>query len=123
MKLLVPEEEDPNIQANDQLATPLVIFGATLILKLMERFPVIITIGAALIGLVAGEMLVGDIALQPWFSSLGVQYKETKPYVGGLSLELIAGAVGVVFVVVLAKWLAKRQERIRAPAEAERPNS
>ena len=40
------------------ISIPLVIFGATLLLKLMERYPVIITIGAALIGMVAGEMLV-----------------------------------------------------------------
>jgi len=38
------------------ISIPLVIFGATLLLKLMERYPVIITIGAALIGMVAGEI-------------------------------------------------------------------
>src|SRR6185503_3924324 len=46
------------------ISIPLVIFGATLLIKLMERFPVIITIGAGLIGWVAGEMLVADSALE-----------------------------------------------------------
>ena len=38
------------------ISIPLIIFGSTLILKLMERFPVIIVLGAALLGWVAGEM-------------------------------------------------------------------
>jgi YjbE family integral membrane protein len=159
VKLLIPEDDDPNIQASDKLlaaiktiliadlvmsldnviavaaaaggsitllvlglaiSIPLVIFGATLLLKLMERFPVIITIGAALIGLVAGEMLVGDLALQSWFTSMGVEYKDSKPYVGGLSLEIIAGVIGVVIVVVVGKWIAKKHQ---ATAETVPPAS
>src|SRR4051812_38218231 len=54
------------------ISIPLVIFGATLLLKLMDRFPVIITIGAGLIGWVAGEMLVADTALAPWLTGYGV---------------------------------------------------
>jgi YjbE family integral membrane protein len=61
------------------ISIPLVIFGATLLIKLMERFPVIITIGAGLIGWVAGEMLVADSALEGWFTGLGVQYVEGHP--------------------------------------------
>ena len=39
---------------------PLVVFGATMLMKLMDRFPIIITLGAALLGWVAGEMAVTD---------------------------------------------------------------
>src|SRR5438128_2378882 len=56
------------------ISIPLVIFGATLLLKLMERFPVIITIGGALIGWVAGEMLVTDPALEGWLTGIGVEF-------------------------------------------------
>src|SRR5712691_2039438 len=56
------------------ISIPLVVFGATLLIKLMERFPVIITGGAGLIGWVAGEMLVTDLALRPWLEPYGVQY-------------------------------------------------
>ena len=38
------------------ISIPLVIFGSTVLMKLMDRFPVIITVGAALLGWVAGEM-------------------------------------------------------------------
>ena len=92
------------------ISIPLVIFGATLLIKLMDRYPVIITAGAGLIGWVAGEMLVADIALKGWFSSLGIQYKGDHPMVGGIELEWIAGALGFVFVIALGKWLAKRKE-------------
>jgi YjbE family integral membrane protein len=91
------------------ISIPLVVFGATLLIKLMERFPVIITIGAGLIGWVAGEMLVADLALQGWLSGMGATYKDERPYVAGWSLEIIAGLVGVVIVVALGKWLAKRK--------------
>ena len=45
------------------ISIPLIIFGSTLILKLMDRFPVIITLGAALLGWVAGEMAISDPAV------------------------------------------------------------
>lgn len=90
------------------ISIPLVIFGATLLLKLMERFPVIITVGAALIGWVAGEMLVADGGLQGVLSAWGVRYDDGKPYLGTLSLEIVAGVAGVVIVVALGKWLAAR---------------
>jgi len=59
------------------ISIPLVVFGATLLFKLMECFPIIITIGAGLIGWVAGEMLVADAALPagspPWAWSTRTQ--------------------------------------------------
>jgi len=42
------------------LSIPLIMWGSKLILLLMERYPVIITIGAALLGYTAGEMIVAD---------------------------------------------------------------
>jgi YjbE family integral membrane protein len=149
VKLLIPEEGDDNIPANDQLlaaiktilvadlvmsldnviavaaaaggsvvllilglaiSIPLVIFGATLLLKLMERFPVIITIGAGLIGWVAGEMLATDRALESWLTGLGASFEGGKPYVGGWSLEYLCGALGVVFVVALGSWIARKKQ-------------
>lgn len=99
------------------ISIPMVIFGATLLLKLMERYPAIITIGAALIGLVAGEMLVSDIALKDWQIAMGIAFDMAgKPLVGGLSLELIAGALGAAFVVIYGNWLAKRAEAGRQEA-------
>ncbi len=102
------------------ISIPLVIFGATLLLKLMERYPVIITIGAALIGMVAGEMLVTDHALKDWQAGMGIAFGEDgKPRVGGLSLELMAGAVGAVFVVAYGKWANARKQARAASGAAK----
>jgi YjbE family integral membrane protein len=102
------------------ISIPLVIFGATLLIKLMERYPVIITVGAGLIGWVAGEMLVTDTALEGWLGSLGVQFDKGKPMIGPVSLELLAGVVGVVIVVVAGAFLARRKEA-RVQIEPEQP--
>lgn len=92
------------------ISIPLVIVGSTLLLHLMERFPVIITIGGALIGMVAGEMLVTDHALHDALALIGVAFDaEGKPTAAGLGLELIAGAIGAALVVVSGAVLARRQ--------------
>jgi len=79
------------------LSIPLIIAGSQLLMKVMEKFPVIITLGAALLGFVAGEMLVHDPAFEGFFGHLG-----------GAQTTIIevAGAVGVVLV---GQWLARRK--------------
>ena len=82
------------------LSIPIIIFTSQILIKVMERFPVIIVIGAALLGFVAGEMAWNDPIL--------------KDYVVGLPRwgEYVAGAVGAVFVVLAGKIANSR----RAPA-------
>jgi len=93
------------------ISIPLVVFGAKLLVTLMERFPVIITIGAALIGMVAGEMLVTDPVVLDWMKGgvAGFQLEDGKPKLHGLDLELAAGAIGAAIVVAWGLWLANRQ--------------
>jgi YjbE family integral membrane protein len=86
------------------ISIPLVVFGATLLLKLMERWPIIITIGAALLGFVAGEMAWDD-------SGIAAFTKEYPAYV-----KYIMGAAGAIFVVGLGRILAGRSLR-QATAE------
>ena len=52
------------------ISIPLIIFGSTLLIKVMERFPIIITLGAALLGFLAGEMIVTDPAVSARFGEL-----------------------------------------------------
>jgi YjbE family integral membrane protein len=51
------------------ISIPLVIFGATLMVKLMERFPVIVVAGAGLIGWVGGETIASDAVFAQWLAS------------------------------------------------------
>jgi len=48
------------------VSVPLIVFGSTLIMKMIERFPVIVYIGAGLIAYTAGEMVDSDAAVQPY---------------------------------------------------------
>jgi YjbE family integral membrane protein len=80
------------------VSIPLIVFGSTMLLKVMERFPLIITAGAALLGWLAGEMMLTDPALHDWFGDIpenGVR---------------VAGVVGAILVVTVGKWLQKRKK-------------
>jgi YjbE family integral membrane protein len=90
------------------ISIPLVIFGSTLLLKLMERWPVIITIGAALLGFVAGEMAITDPAIGGWVKATFAHANE-RPVLAGVSLEILCGLAGAAFVVGLGLWLARRR--------------
>jgi YjbE family integral membrane protein len=48
------------------LSIPLIIYGSTMILKLIARFPLIIVFGAALLGYIGGEMMVKDLRVATW---------------------------------------------------------
>jgi YjbE family integral membrane protein len=80
------------------ISIPLVIFGSTMLLKLMERFPVIITLGAALLGWVAGDMASSDPAIKDWVDA------------NAAWLHTAAPAVGAIGVVAVGRWLASRAE-------------
>jgi len=92
------------------LSIPLIIFGSQLLMKVMERYPIIITLGAALLGFVAGEMLVHDQAVENFFLGLGG---------ATTTIVEVAGAIGVVIV---GMWLARRKDRKIAGDEAARPS-
>lgn len=87
------------------ISIPLVIFGSTLMIKLMTRFPVIVVLGAALIGWVGGETFVSDqvlkdtVALHPW-------------------LHYAGAVVGALIVLVLGKAIAAARARRKKAAQA-----
>ncbi|HZF20787.1 MAG TPA: TerC family protein [Burkholderiales bacterium] len=94
------------------ISIPLVVFGATMLMKVMERYPVIITVGAALIGYVAGEMLVTDPTVLEWFKLNAhwmIDFEIFSVY--GHKFELsAAGLIGAAVVVAAGKWLAGRKK-------------
>jgi len=87
------------------VSIPLIIFGSTIILKLMERFPVIIAIGAGLLGYVAGEMLVTDPSVHEWFEH-------------HTAVEFALPIIGAAAVVLIGRWLADRRGRAHPRPEA-----
>lgn len=77
------------------ISIPLVIFGSTLMIRLMERFPIIILLGAALIGWVGGETIVSDAVLHDVLNHYP-------------NLHVIGAAAGAFLVVLIGKKLQKR---------------
>ncbi|MEO7727912.1 MAG: TerC family protein [Burkholderiales bacterium] len=88
------------------ISIPLVIYGAQLLMKLMDKWPIIITIGAALLGWVAGEMLMTDPAWKDWIDA-------TLPWlhvhVWKIEFNWVQ-VLGAAFVVIVGKYLAGRAE-------------
>ena len=84
------------------ISIPLVVFGATMLMRLMERFPIIIVIGAGLLGWVAGEMAATDPVLKEWVDAHAAW------------LHYAAPAAGAAIVVAVGKWLAARAHARRA---------
>ncbi|MBI3145968.1 MAG: TerC family protein, partial [Pseudogulbenkiania sp.] len=85
------------------ISIPIIVWGSQFVLKLMDRFPVVITLGAALLGWIAGDMVLGDVMVKPHLAE--------APH----WLHYVSAAAGAVFVVVVGKLLAKRAEAAPAP--------
>ncbi|MFO1316720.1 MAG: TerC family protein [Burkholderiales bacterium] len=81
------------------VSIPLVIAGSQVIMRLIERFPVLILAGGGLLGFVAGEMVVEDAAIAGWVKA------------HAHALEWLVPAAGVVIVVGVAKWVQRRREK------------
>ncbi|HWK12763.1 MAG TPA: TerC family protein [Rhizobiaceae bacterium] len=85
------------------ISVPLIVAGSAIIMALLGRLPILVWAGAALLGWVAGEMLVSD----PWLlSTFGEELIHR--------IELPAAAIGAVFVVALGYVLSRRAARHRA---------
>ena len=78
------------------VSIPLVVIGAQLIMKLIERLPWLVIAGGGLLGYIAGEIAVDDTAVKPWID-------DSMP-----SLHYVAPAVGVLIVVIVGVWLMRK---------------
>lgn len=88
------------------LTIPLIVFGSQIILKLISRFPILIWFGAALLGWIAGEMLVSDKfaleAMQSFSPGLVEEVADPEDPVGLKPSALphyLAAVIGAIFVV------------------------
>jgi YjbE family integral membrane protein len=118
------------------ISIPVVIFASRLLLTLMERFPQVITLGAALLGWVAGEMVMTDVATAAWLGAgtgLPDQLTPAAPPIGAASsgwistyaefLHFLVPAAAAVGVVLFGRWLTARAElAARKPMPAVVPH-
>ncbi|HYN63681.1 MAG TPA: TerC family protein, partial [Candidatus Limnocylindrales bacterium] len=78
------------------ISIPIIVWGSKFVLKLMDRFPVVITIGGGLLGWIAGDMAVTDVAVKPYLEGLPAWF------------HYVAAAIGAVLVFLVGKRLAAR---------------
>ncbi len=79
------------------VSVPIIIWGSTILLKLLDRYPFIVTAGAGLLGWIAGGMLASDALIVRQFGDID----------GPAKYAIEAG--GAVLVVVIGSWLAARR--------------
>jgi YjbE family integral membrane protein len=81
------------------ITVPVILFGSALLMKLMDRFPIFVMVGAALIGWVAGEMIISDPALKDWIDA------------NAPSLHIASPIFCAVFVIASGKLLERFASR------------
>jgi len=86
------------------VSVPIIVWGSTLVLKLIDRFPVVVMFGAGLLGWIAGGMVMTDVVLVEQFGEPTTMAK------------LTAEIVGALLVVGLGRWLAQRKRNATAQA-------
>jgi len=84
------------------VSIPIVIVGAQLIIRLLQKYPILVIGGGGLLGYIAGEMAVEDPAVAPWIAENASQ------------LAAFAPLAGFAAVVVAATWLTRRRARVRS---------
>ncbi len=85
------------------ISVPIIVWGSRFVLRLMDRFPIVIVGGAALLGWIAGDMIAHDVAIHD--------------HVAGLLPGPLAWAppvAGALLVVVIGKLLAARRPPVAA---------
>ena len=89
------------------ISVPIIIWGSTLVLKLIDRFPSVVLIGAALLGWIAGGMLITDIVIVENFGQPSG------------AVKLAVEAAGAILIVLAGRWFAQRKRASIARAQAD----
>jgi YjbE family integral membrane protein len=86
------------------ISIPLVVAGSSLIIGLLTRYPVLVWVGAALLGWIAGELIAGEPVVKPYLDQL----RQMLGGIGEKDLKRMFEVIGVLIVLVLG-WLLKKR--------------
>jgi len=100
------------------ISIPLIVAGAALIMTLLERFPILVWAGAALLGWIVGEVIATDPAIQAYLEpKLGAE--------GFHYVMLFTALIGAILVLIVGGMWRRSKERARAkpelPAGSQQP--
>jgi YjbE family integral membrane protein len=102
------------------VSIPVIVWGSQLVIKLMDRFPAIITAGGMLLGWIAGAMAVTDPAVVPYMPLVGQAAEGQLPQVAA-AMRYGAGVSGALLVLAVG-LLAKRRRAASAAAAVAASN-
>lgn len=102
------------------VSIPVVIWGSSVILKVMHRFPVVVTLGAALLGYLGGAMISHDLAIVDW-TAQNLPMDLLQFHDIGVHLSL-TGTLGAILVVVIGAWVSQKP-KAEEEAASEQPSS
>ena len=93
------------------VSIPIIVWGSQLVIKLMDRFPIIITAGGMLLGWIAGTMAITDPAVaQPDAWTWMVKLPQTAV------VKYACGIAGALLVLAVGRWLDARNRTTATPA-------
>ncbi|MFZ0763821.1 TerC family protein [Bradyrhizobium sp.] len=109
------------------ISIPIIVAGAALIMAVLDRFPILVWLGAMLLGWIAGEVIESDPAVQPWlyrlFDATIASHLDVKSIISGLPphelMGYLASVLGAVTVLVAGSiWRRRRLKQLEKPAGA-----
>jgi len=114
------------------VSIPMIIAGAALIMLVLDRFPVLIWIGAMLLGWIAGDVIVSDPIDQTLFHNLlngHITIEATSIILGashfnldGDLVDFVASGLGAIVVLIIGTIWRRRKLR-DAPGELQEPHA
>ncbi|HET7887241.1 MAG TPA: TerC family protein [Bradyrhizobium sp.] len=114
------------------VSIPMIIAGAALIMMVLDRFPILVWLGALLLGWIAGDVIESDPAVQPWLHQLldGTisLHLDAKSVVFGMAPHFdlegeldgyLASILGAIVVLVVGSvWRSRKLRQLEEPVEA-----
>ncbi|MGL4495404.1 MAG: TerC family protein [Beijerinckiaceae bacterium] len=104
------------------LSIPIIIFGSSVVLKLLTNYPILVWAGAALLGWIAGEMMVSDPAILNWLQSVKpdwIKTVETGVSPTGTAvlgwIKYTAAAIGAAIVLALGRYMMRGDGDVSTP--------
>ena len=88
------------------VSIPLIVAGATLIMAVLTRFPALVWAGAALLGWIAGDLIMEDPISHPYLVAFGAPYGLAPP-----TIELVLQAIGAATVLAIGWFVLKMSAR------------
>jgi YjbE family integral membrane protein len=110
------------------ISVPLIVAGAALIMALLNRLPILVWAGAALLGWIAGDVIATDPAIYPnlqqfFAGSIGIKFDSIMISLGmtpglasgaGTGVEMVFAVLGVIVVLVAGSvWRKRKLQRVK----------